>query len=360
MDARSPPDSANGDNSAAEWLARAQSSLQAQQWLPLQGQLAALLARRDLSEAQRVEALLLQAAACWRQGDLPGVTRPALQAATLAGDLAGLRRQCIRALGFAAFALSELGLADSALPHALRGLALAQDDPAQHQALPGALSCAAHVHARLGQFDEAEMLHMQALSLARESGLPEALHQAYANLFSAVVSAHGELASAAEQAQAVRAAQACAQRHASHVLGFLDDKRLGAYRCMVLMLNLGDLLSLAGRLDDAEPLLRRCLMLAEEQGTRYYQMSAEAALADLLLRRDRPSEAYSLLRRLLDPEGAERGSSLHLLALRTALACQRRLGDRAAAELLQTELAAFERARAQVRARALAMLGETV
>lgn len=357
MDSRSAPDPA-GVDSAAEWLARARSSLQAQHWLPLQQQLATLLARPDLDEAQRVEALLLQATACWRQGNLPGVTRPALQAAALAGKTDALRRQCIRALGFAAFALAELGLADAALPHALRGLALAQDDPAQHQALPGALSCAAHIHARLGQFDAAEMLHMQALSLARESGLPEALHQAYGNLFSAVVGAHGELASAAEQAQAVRAAQACAQRHASHVLGFLDDKRLGPYRRMVLMLNLGDLLSLAGRLDDAEPLLRDCLVLAEEQGTRYYRMSAEAALADLLLRRDRPSEALSLLLRLLEPDGAERGASLHLLALRTALACQRRLGDTVAAERLQAEWAAFERARAEVRTRALAMLGE--
>lgn len=359
MDPRSAPDSADGD-SAVEWLARAQSSLQDQHWQRLQDQLEALLARRDLSEAQRVDALLLQATACWRQGDLSGVTRPALQAAGLAADLAALRRQCIRALGFAAFALSELGLADAALPHALRGLALAQDDPAQHQALPGALSCAAHVHARLGQFDEAEMLHMQALSLARESGLPEALHQAYANLFSAVVSAHAELAAGAPQADAVRAAQACAQRHASHVLGFLDDQRLGAYRRMVLMLNLGDLLSLAGRLDDAEPLLRHCLALAEEQGTRYYQMSAEAALADLLLRRDRPSEAMSLLQPLLAPDGAQPGSSLRLLALRTALACQGRLGDAVAAETLQAELAELERARARVRARALAHLGETV
>lgn len=333
---------------AAGLVEQAHAALQTQHWARALG-LAQQALAGPLSAAQRIEALLLVAQSQWRQGDLMRVYRPALQAAALARGQA-LLPQAIRGLTLAAFALGELSLADEAMPLAQQALELARQ-PAQHAALPGALSCAAHVCARLCDLEQAEHLHMQALSLARETGEIQSLHQAYGNLIASFIVAHKELL-AAGQHGAAQAALARARRDASHARSLLDDPRLDEYRRFGLMLNLGHLLVLADRLDEAEPLLRAGIALAHKQAAGYYLLSGEVSLAELLIRRGRPAEALPLLRGALHPVPGQGGFSLQLSALRSALACQRALGREDEAAALQDELDAALRARDAMREQA--------
>jgi tetratricopeptide (TPR) repeat protein len=317
-------------------IEQAQQALAAQQWTQ-----ALALARQALALAlalpgpARVEALYVVAQCQWRLGLLPQAQQTARQAAELAAEQ-GLITLQIRSLGMAAIALSELSLADDALPLALQALRLAQR-PDQHAQLPGALSCAAHVHARRGELEHAELMHMQALSLARETGEIKTLHQAYCNLLAAFVVAYKQRC-ASGQAAAAQAAAARAQRHTSHVRSLLADARMDEYQRLPLLLSLGHVLLLNGRLGEAEALLLQARQLAERLGANYYRLAAHRIQAELRLMQGQPAQALQLLGELLDPASGQGGFSQHLSALHTALDCHRALGQEEPARMLALEL----------------------
>lgn len=332
-----------------ELIAQAQQALAAQQW-----EQALALARQALTlpmpEPARAEALFLVGQSHWREGDLLRVQRAALQAAALAMTQ-GLTPLQIRSLGLASIALSELNLADEALSIALRALELARQ-PEQHEQLPGALSCAAHVYARLCDLENAELMHMQALSLAREVGEVSALYQAYCNLLASFIVAHKEL-SAGGHGDAATAVLARAQRYTSHTRSLLTDTRMDEYRRLPLLLNLGHVLLLMGRLDEAEPLLLQAQQLAVQQAANYYRLSACQTLAELRLLSGEPAQALALLHEVLTPAPGLGVFSLQLSALRTALACHLALGQDEQVGTLSAELAAMLQAREVMRQQAL-------
>ncbi|HEX2010403.1 MAG TPA: tetratricopeptide repeat protein [Roseateles sp.] len=322
---------------AAAALSTVREALQARRWAEAQQQAEAAL-NAGLNGPAQGEMLLLLAQSHWWLGHLHRVHRPALRAAVLPGT-PGLR---ITALGLAALALSELGLADEALPLALQGLELARQ-PAQHEHLSGALSRTAHVHARLGDLESSELLHMQALSMAREASEPATLLQAYCNLLLSCSLAHEELQEQ-DQTDAARAALERGLRHLSHARSLLLDARLDGEHRAALELALGRLLLLAERLDEAEPLLQRSIAASERLSSSYYLRSARQALAELYRRRGRPAEALVLLEGgLLDPE-RQPGLDLQIAALRSAQACQQALSR---AEAAAVQAAALHQALAQ-------------
>lgn len=335
-------------------LDAAQRALEDQRWDDALAQVQRAL-RGELSDAERAEALLLVGRCHWHRGELLGVHPAALQAAALAQQAERSDLQ-VQALNLASLSLSELGLADEALPLTANALLLAQV-PDLHQLLPSTLSYAAHVHARLGDVDNAEVLHMRALSLARESGQVLLLQQAYCNLFVSFNLAHEEIM-AQSGAEAASAALAHAQRYIGHSLSLLQDERLDETRQATLMLGAGHLLMLYGQLDEAEPLLQRCIAISSRLGARYYLLSAQQSLGELMLRRGRPAEGLALLEESLNPAPGQGGFSLQLAALRTAVACQLALGRLAAAAASADARDAALRARDAMRQQARASFGQ--
>ncbi len=323
-------------------LVQIRNALQARRWEQAQqlaeAALAAGLAGPALGEAQ-----LLLAQARWWQGQLERVHRPALRAAVLAGPPA----QRVLALNIAALTLSELGLADEALPLALQSLELARR-PEQHELLSRTLSCAAHVYARLGDLEHAEPLHMQALSLAREVKDPSGLQQAYGNLLLSTAMAHEELLEQ-QQPEAARAALLRGLHYLSHARSLLQDERLGEERHSTLRLMLGRLLMYGGRLDEAEPMLRQGIAEVEAMGGHYYLRGGRLSLAELLRRRGQPERALPLL----PAPGEGDGGCLQVGELRCRLACHRMLGEQPEAErveaLLSQALARRDATRLQAR-----------
>ncbi|QPF74536.1 tetratricopeptide repeat protein [Roseateles sp. DAIF2] len=342
MEIEQPPSSPPAPSAlAAEAaLAAAREALQACRWDEARQQAEAALAAGLTGMAQG-EALLLLALSHWWLGHLGRVHRPALRAAVLPAQ----PHVRIRALNLAALALGELGLAHEALPLAQQALELARQ-PGQHEQLSGALSCTAHVHARLGDLENAELLHMQALSMARESAQPAQLQQAYCNLLLSFALAQDELLEQ-QRPQAAAAAPQRGLHYVSHARSLLRDPRLDDERRAALELAIGHLLMLLGRLDEAEPLLRAAIANSERLGSDYTLRSACHSLAELLRRRGEPAAALALLR--AQPEPPSLG--LRLARRRCLLACLIALGEehQAVEEALAQELAQRDAMRRQAR-----------
>lgn len=288
------------------------------------------------------EALLQQAREHWQRGELSQVHPPALQAATLAEQLAlhGLR---VQALNLATLTLSELGLAERAAPLAMAALELAQTQ-GLHDLLPSALSCAAHVHARRGDLAQSEPMHMQALSLARESGRPDLLQQAYCNLLVSLHHAHEEL-SARHGPTAAALVLAHAQRYLPHATSLLADQRLDDGRRANLALGLGHLQMLCGQTELAHELLDEAARLCERLRLSYLLMSVRQSQAELRLRMGQAAEALRFLQEPLAVPTREGGYGLRVSTLRTLVGCCRALGD--AQQLAQAEQALGDCLRSQ-------------
>lgn len=343
MTSYSPPAEA-----AQDLLEQARLAIEAQHWSEALAH-AQCAQSAPLTPPALAETLLIEARCHWHRGHLLRVHPPALQAAELARQ-SGDTRLRVQALHVATLALSELGLADEALPLAQTALQLAQAAEL-HLLLPPSISYVAHVHARLGDIQNAELMHMQALSLARESAELILLHQAYCNLFVSFHLAHEE-----QRAEHGAAAAASSLRHArrytGHALSLLNDERLDLHRRATLMLGLGHVLLLCGQLEEAEQLLQGCARISEELGSLYYLMSARQSLAELRRQQDRAAEALELLQDALSPPPGLGAFSLQLEALRTAQACHEALGQSEPARAHAAELAAALRSRDAMRQQA--------
>ncbi|WP_349744097.1 hypothetical protein [Roseateles cavernae] len=303
---------------AAATLATVKAAMLAHRWDYAQGLAEAALSAAGGTPAHG-ELQLQLAMSHWWQGHLSQVHPAALRAAALPLPTG----QRIRALGLAALGLSELGLVNEALMPALRALVLARE-PGQHPHLPSALSCAAHAYALAGQPELSEPLHMEALSMARESAHSGELQQAYANLLVSFAHAHAELL---EQAQP-EAARAVLQRglhHLSQARGLLLDGRIQEERQVGMRLAIARLLMLAERADEAEPQLRQVIADSTALSSHFYLHAGRQVLAELLHRRGRHHEALTWLRPELDRETTHGVQSLRIAALRSALACQQAL-----------------------------------
>jgi hypothetical protein len=337
-------------------LLEALQALEAQRW-----QESAALSKQalqlPLDEALQAQAGLTLARACWHLGELHDCARHALHANALARRT-GDEALCISAATLAAFALSELDLQDAALPLAQHALALAQQ-PVHFQLLPVALSCAAHVHARRADLVQSELLHLRALSHARENGSLAAMQMAQVNLLLSLILVHRL---AAQQGDPVMLA-AVAQRgrhYASAVRNLLNRPALEDWRRAGLMHNLGELLGLIGDDAEAETLLRDSLARAQGLETPFATRVAATALAELLWRQGRAEAALACLADELASAEIDRSGFLRQLrGLRTAQACLQALGRASEAQALEARVAEVQRVhdamRADVQARLAAL-----
>lgn len=275
----------------------------------------------DASEAPATGvALLERAIQSWQTGDLLGSCRQALAAAAaLSGGPASTALP--HALRQAALALCEFGLAAEALPLARASVRYLEREQL-HEPLSACLSCLGHVHARLGELDQAELLHMRALSLARESIDSGDRMRAYTNLLVSMAAAHEQALDRGDEEGRVMARLALrrAERQLGGARSLAQDGRLHAIFQGVLKLAVAHLLVLLHRLDEAEILLNQLLaQWSVDDRTRYWRWSAEETLADLLNRRGRPGEAWQLLARLLAEPDLQANVQLHGSVLRQAL-----------------------------------------
>jgi tetratricopeptide (TPR) repeat protein len=279
------------DDPAARALDRAQQALAQQRW-----QHAATLARQALQElsdpGQQARAHLTLARACWHQASLISCCRHALHADELARQAADAPTE-ISAATLAAFALAELNLEQHALPLALRALQATQR-PQCFGLLATALSCAAHVHARLADLEQAEGLHMRALSHARESGDVRAVQLAFDNLLLSFIFMH-RLAAERGDTGIAEAVMRRSRVHLGQIRGLIDRQDLDAWRRLSLTCNLGELLSLAGETTEARALLEAGMVQARQLAADYSMLSASTALAELLAGQQQPEAALACL-----------------------------------------------------------------
>ncbi len=303
------------------------------------------------------EALLAQAIQAWQTGELLNSCRLALAAAAaLAG---GPRSAALpHALRQAALALCEFGLAADALPLARAAVRYLELE-ALHEPLSACLSCLGHVQARLGNLDQAELLHMRALSLARESVDSADRMRAYTNLLVSMTAAHEQALERGDEEGRVMARLALrrAERQLGGAKSLAQDVRLHEAFQDVLKLAVAHLLVLLHRLDEGEVLLNQLLaQWSRDEKTRYWRWSAQESMADLLNRRGRHGEAWRLLAELLAEPDLQTNVQLHGSVLRQALRSLRGMDGPGAQErlaILQTERQLWEQrcAQASVQAR---------
>ncbi len=281
------------------------------------------------------EAQLAQAIQAWQTGDLLSSCRLAL---TAAAALSGGPRSAAlpHALRQAALALCEFGLAADALPLA-RAAVCYLERQNLHEPLSACLSCLGHVQARLGNLDQAELLHMRALSLARESVDSADRMRAYTNLLVSMTAAHEQALDRGDEEGRVMARLALrrAERQLGGAKSLAQDGRLHEAFQDVLKLAVAHLLVLLHRLDEGETLLNQLLaQWSRDEKTRYWRWSAQESMADLLNRRGRHGEAWRLLAELLAEPDLQSNVQLHGSVLRQALRCLRGMGGAGSQERL--------------------------
>lgn len=344
------------DSNLQAALARAEAALGAEDWTQACG-LAAELLTGPADDALKARAQLVSARALWHLDQQELVFQHAREAALLASRLgdAGLH---VSANTLACFALTELGCAQAALPLALQALEeTAGAADALYRLRPVALSCAAHVHACLGDAHASEALHMEALSLARENGAPEGLQMAYGNLTLSLSLAHRE-ARMRGDAALMAAATAYAQKHIPQLRRLARDERLEPWRRISLRQDLAELLAFCGSMEEAEALYRESM---NDPGgplhSGYYALSTKADLAEMLAAKGRHQEVFDLLHpAVAAAQGVHGGYRRWLLALNVLLNCCHALGLEQQAAELAARIAATEADLSAVRERVLARL----
>ena len=341
-----------------ETLASAKQAFKDQAWDAALG-----AARRTLATSrdddETLEALSIAARCQWHRGDLVDCCRLSLKTALLS-ELLGSDAvtHTICALTLASFALAELDLASEALPRALRALELARTPNFEHH-LPLVLSCAAHVQARLGAIEQAELLHMQALSHARQSHRPNAIQMACDNLLVSFIAAYRELAASNEWLLAAAVLER-SRKHVAYFRGVIADTRLEDWRRLSLKSNLGKLLGLQGESQGAENMLLEVLREARSRSLIDQVHHTQAALAELLLNQGRAADAWSHLQdgALLTSVNSW-GLSKEKRLLTTAIACLQRLGREAEAVPFATRLNALAQAHDAMRRSLMGYLSDS-
>jgi len=349
---RSPKLNMPKDGQAA--LAQAEQHLAEQQWAE------ALAAAHRLIEAACSEpdllarAWLLSARAAWHLADLDACFGAAMQALTRAREAQQPATQ-ISALTLAAFVLAELNSAEQALPLATEALLLAEAAEL-FMLRPVALSCASHVHARLRDLPVAEALHMEALSMARESGAPEHLQMAYDNLTLSLSFARRAARERHDDTLA-RVAELYARKHIPQISSLLRDERIDDWRRVNLMHNLAELHSLSGDPFKAEVLLDEAQQVARALPSEQDVLTAQLLQAELQIQRGAWQAAFELLSpAVATPAFAQVWYQRQLKALSQLLACCNALGLQAQAELLLSRIQQCTQTLSALRARVLSQL----
>lgn len=188
------------------------------------------------------------AATLFRQGHLRQAAAAAGAALERAGDAMppAARLQCLTIEGFAR---AEAGPWSTALDRAQQAFELACTMPQESAPAP-TLNLLAGLHARLGRFDEAEMLGLRALALARQGFDDRAVVQGINTLLALMLDAHDHHRQAGrhEAAAATLARLEPLALQGQAVLARETDP----FRAAVLRSNLAGVELLAGRLDVAE------------------------------------------------------------------------------------------------------------
>ncbi len=301
-DARRQPEDTKPGPSCEELLQQARSVLDSQR--PLAAAALALLAEQACqgsasgsgASACMAAAAQLQAEAHWASGALEQAFSSAMRAAEHYASLNEPVGQ-VAMLNLSAVAACAVGLAEDALPLALRALELASQE-APLESLAGALSTFAHVQASLGEFDAAEQVHQQALSKAQESGSGPALVRCVANALMAGVLAFDDLLAGGKtllaHASSMRLLPLAQQAQALFDMGFMSDTQRA-----ILRLNVGHALMNAEHFEEAGRLFRDSLLLIAESSSEVLHYSAAHALCELDLRCGHLASAQERLQQLL-------------------------------------------------------------
>ena len=272
----------------------------------------------------RCEFGLIQARAGWALYDLPQAYAGASLALTLLAPEA--RAERVEMQDIAVLCLSGAGLAEEALDLAREAMALAAQPPQLHAMLPRALGALAHVCAQLGQYEEAEMLHMQALSRARESREPHAMTRAYTNALLAGALAVDELRRRGEHLQA----DAMGQRQlrlAFQARSQLDAPEMNPRQRSTLHLNIGIAMMHGGRLDLAQPMFEAGQALIRQEELPHAWASLQHAQGECALLAGRLDQAHALLEPLLQPAALAAYPFMRAPLLRNALRLYEAAGD---------------------------------
>jgi tetratricopeptide (TPR) repeat protein len=288
----------------------------------LAGQAQQAAAARQDAYAE-ADALRLAAQCHFLMGRYGQTFDPALRAASLYAKLAMPALQ-VMALVYAVHTLTEVGLVDDALAVGLQAAQQARDADLFEE-LGSALSSLAHAHARLGDFEQAEHLHLQAISRARESSDTIFRLRVYGNLLMCVVLAHDELL-LRNEAEAARLSIVRALPLARQAQRFIEDAQASEGVLSVLRLNLGRVLALAGEHASGRRLLEHAQAYFEASRTQHALLSTAQALAELLRREGQALPALAAVRGLLAQDAASTNPILSLQLLATEQACLQDLG----------------------------------
>ncbi|MBB2487355.1 hypothetical protein H5407_19135 [Mitsuaria sp. WAJ17] len=318
-------------DACGECLERARRALAEQR---MRDTLALLDAARDscqldaLAPALRCEIGQMQARAGWALYDL----RQAFAGASLALSLleAEARLERVEMLDIASLCLSGAGLMDEALEMAREAVEQATRPPQLHTVLPRALGALAHVYAQLGQYDEAEMLHMQALSRARESQEPHAMTRAYTNALLAGALAIDELRRRGEDLQA----DAMGQRQlrlAFQARSQIEAPEMHPRQRASLLMNIGIGMMHGGRLTEAQALFEAGQVLIRQEELPHAWASLQHAQGECALLAGELERARALLEPLLQPEALQAYPFMRAPLLRNALRLYEACGEAARA-----------------------------
>lgn len=296
--------------------------------------------------AATCEASVLRARAAWAVYELAQAYAGAWQALALLPPED--REARVEMLDIAAHCLSAAGLFDEALALAREGVDVATAPPQCHAQLPQALGTLAHVCAQLGRYQEAEMLHLQALSRARESREPHALTRAYSNALLAGALAVDELRRRGSHEEA----DACAQRQlrlASQARPHLAAPEMSDRQRIAFRLNVALAQMHGGRPDLAMTLIDEAEHLLTPDGPLHAQASLGLVRGECALLLDDLALARSCLEPLLDGAALQDFPFIRAPLLRNARQLYVRLGDNARAAAMASRLSVLEEEQRQQR-----------
>ncbi len=325
-----------------QWLDRARQALAEQRMretLALLASAQAVCQAESMAPALRCEIGQMQARAGWALYDVPQAYAGASLALSLLAPEA--RAERVEMQDIAVLCLSGAGLLEEALEMAREAVELAARPPQLHAMLPRALGSLAHVCAHLGQYDEAEMLHMQALSRARESREPHAMTRAYTNALLAGALAVDELRRRGEHLHA----DAMAQRQlrlAFQARSQLHAPEMNPRQRSTLHLNIGIAMMHGGRLDLAGPMFEAGLALIRQDELPHAWASLQHAQGECALLAGDLERARILLEPLLQPAALAAYPFMRAPLLRNALRLFEAEGDMPRAAQMAQRLQALQ------------------